>query len=120
MVEYRNRLSREKRWAQLDEDVDYHDEIEQYLSERRGSSVKILVPQKGEQKKIVDMAYQNALERLKRESGRKTKSEAALGELIQGIHSFCTSRGADFVTVRTDQPIEKALFKELLKVGITA
>lgn len=46
--------------------------------------------------------------------------EAALGELIQGIHSFCTSRGADFVTVRTDQPIEKALFKELLKVGITA
>lgn len=24
MVEYRNRMSREKRWAQLDEDVDYH------------------------------------------------------------------------------------------------
>jgi len=74
----------------LDDDVDYHSEIEQYLTERRGSSVKILVPQRGEQKKIVEMAYQNAIERLKRESGRKTKSEAALGELANrlGLSSF--------------------------------
>ena len=74
----------------LDADVEYHNEIEQYLSERRGSAVKILIPQKGEQKKIVDMAYQNAVERLRREAGRKTRSEAALGELANrlGLSSF--------------------------------
>ena len=36
------------------------------------------------------------------------------------IESFAVSRGAAFLTVRCDQPIEKVLFKELLKVGIIA
>ena len=36
------------------------------------------------------------------------------------IRSFCASRGVAFLTVRCDQPIEKVLFKELLKVGIMA
>ena len=36
------------------------------------------------------------------------------------IRSFCASRGVGFLTVRCDQPIEKVLFKELLKVGIMA
>ena len=34
------------------------------------------------------------------------------------IRSFCHSRGADFITVCTDRPIEKVLLQELLKVGI--
>ena len=38
----------------------------------------------------------------------------------EDIRSFCTSRGVAFLTVRCDQPIEKVLFKELLKVGIMA
>jgi len=42
----------------------------------------------------------------------------ALTELLSGLRSFCNSRGASFVSVPTDQPIEKILFKELLKVGI--
>lgn len=46
--------------------------------------------------------------------------ENAMKDLVDGIRSFCHSRGAEFVSVRTDQPIEKALFKELLKVGIMA
>ena len=36
------------------------------------------------------------------------------------LRSFCNSRGATYVSVCTDQPIEKVLFKELLKVGIIA
>lgn len=36
------------------------------------------------------------------------------------LRSFCNSRGATYVSVCTDQPIEKVLFKELLKVGIMA
>lgn len=44
----------------------------------------------------------------------------AMKEIHEDLQSFCNSRGAAFVSVCTDQPIEKALFKELLKVGIMA
>ena len=73
-----------------DSEFGYMDQLEQYLTEKRGSSVKIQVPQKGERKKIVEMAYQNAIERLKRETGRKTKAESALGELANrlGLTAF--------------------------------
>ena len=44
--------------------------------------------------------------------------QEALRDLIKDLRTFTVSRGASFVTVPTDQPIEKVLFKELLKVGI--
>jgi len=46
--------------------------------------------------------------------------EEAMRDLLADIKSYCASRDSDFVTVRTDQDIEKALFSELLKVGIMA
>ena len=42
----------------------------------------------------------------------------ALADYKKEIKSFCASRGADFVSVSTAEPIEKALFGELFKVGI--
>ena len=44
--------------------------------------------------------------------------EEALKDLEKDLYEFCVSRGATFITIQTDQPIEKVLFKELLKVGI--
>ena len=44
--------------------------------------------------------------------------QEALKDMKQDLKSFCSKRGADFITVRTDMPIEKVLFGELLKVGI--
>ena len=44
--------------------------------------------------------------------------EEALKDLQSDLYNFCVSRGAAFITLSTDQSIEKALFKELLKVGI--
>ena len=46
--------------------------------------------------------------------------EMAVRAHREELVSFCNSRGASFVSVCTDQPIEKVLFKELLKVGIMA
>ena len=46
--------------------------------------------------------------------------EQAIKEITDDLNSFCASRDALFVSVRCDQPIEKVLFKELLKVGIMA
>ena len=44
--------------------------------------------------------------------------EEALKDLESDLYNFCVSRGATFISIPTDQPIEKVLFKELLKVGI--
>ena len=55
----------------------------------------------------IDRASQNAYER-------------AMREIRESLSSFANSRGAAFISVCTDQPIEKVLFKELLKVGIMA
>ena len=44
--------------------------------------------------------------------------EEALRDFKQDIKTFCSKRGVDFITVRTDVPIERVLFSELLKVGI--
>ena len=46
--------------------------------------------------------------------------EQAITDYTSDLKRFCNSRGAAFVTFCTDEPIERALFKELLKVGIMA
>ena len=46
--------------------------------------------------------------------------EEAMNDFVAEIRSYCTSRGADFISVRTDEPIEKVLLGELLKVGVMA
>ena len=46
--------------------------------------------------------------------------EEALRDMQAELQSFCASRDAAFITVSTSEPIEKMLFKELLKVGIMA
>lgn len=44
--------------------------------------------------------------------------EEAFRDYQQDIKDFCAKRGVDFITLRTDVPIEKVLFSELLKVGV--
>lgn len=46
--------------------------------------------------------------------------EEALRDFKSDIKSFCSKRGADFISVSTDMPIERVLFSELLKAGIMA
>ncbi len=44
--------------------------------------------------------------------------EEALAEFLEDMKSYCHRRGADFISVTSDQPIERVLFGELFKVGI--
>ena len=46
--------------------------------------------------------------------------EEALRDFKQDIKTFCSKRGVDYISLRTDTPIERVLFSELLKVGIMA
>ena len=54
---------------------------------------------------------------------RITRSmQKAYGEAFEAyrseMKSFCSKRDVDYISVSTDQPIEKVLFGELLKVGV--
>ena len=55
--------------------------ILEYIEKQTETKVNITVPQKGENTKIIKMAYTNAVERLARESGRLNKSERFIDEL---------------------------------------
>ena len=68
-------------------------------------SESVAIDDEKNMKMKIDRASQNAY-------------EEAMRDLIDDLHQFCNSRGAAFVSVCTDQPIERVLFKELLKVGI--
>lgn len=63
--------------------------LEQMLCEKRGKKVKITVPQKGEQQKIVEMCRQNAAEYLAQAKGRTGEITAAVDELgrLLGLNS---------------------------------
>ena len=54
-----------------------------YLSQLAGERVTIHIPQKGEQKRLIDMAQTNALEELSRSLEKKSKEVVALQELSQ-------------------------------------
>lgn len=57
------------------------DLLEQYISSIAGKTVKISVPQKGEQKQLVEMAYKNAAEQLSQKVSYTAHEVAALEEL---------------------------------------
>lgn len=65
----------------LDREISDSEVVEQWLTEKHGSKVSVVVPQKGEQKHLVDMCRKNALERLAQTKGSTTGEFAVLEEL---------------------------------------
>ena len=64
--------------------------IESWLSEKKGRTVKILVPQRGMKEKLVEMARENAItvlwrdrERIKREEGRTIGAVKEIARLLE-------------------------------------
>ncbi len=57
--------------------------LEDYLTDKLKHRVKIIVPQKGENKKIVEMAYANASEKLSKRVERTGREVSALEELTK-------------------------------------
>lgn len=66
---------------ELDGECDDKENIEKYLSQKRGSNVSIVVPQKGEQARLVEMCKQNAAQKLTEQSVGKNRFGEALEEL---------------------------------------
>lgn len=65
----------------LDEALPDSELLQQLLSEARGSTVNIYVPQRGDNRHLVETAHINAVERLARESGRTRMEDKFVNEL---------------------------------------
>lgn len=65
----------------LDGPCDGQDLTARWLTERRGRTVRINVPQKGSQKQLVEMCHNNAAEYLAQQSGLSGRDASALDEL---------------------------------------
>jgi uncharacterized protein (DUF58 family) len=58
--------------------------------------------------------------KLKIDRSNHAAYDQALHDHMEDLRTFSASRGAEFISVSTEYPLEKMLFKELLKVGILA
>lgn len=67
----------------IDEPFDGVDILADYLAEKKGSKVTIAVPQRGEGKKIVEMAYKNASDKVAKFINSTAKDVKALEELTR-------------------------------------
>jgi excinuclease ABC subunit C len=69
---------------------------QEYLTKIAGHKITITIPQKGEQKRLVEMAENNALEELSRKTHKKSKEIIALQELskllgLSGVPEYIES-----------------------------
>lgn len=65
----------------LDGEIEDEELLTRWLSERRGKSVKFLVPQRGDQYQLVQMCRKNAAEHIAQQAGTSGRDASALDEL---------------------------------------
>ncbi len=65
----------------VDGEIDGIDSLNEYISQKRGKSVRIYIPEKGENASLVELSRDNAAEKLAQHIGRTGKTVAALDEL---------------------------------------
>jgi len=70
----------------LDGELEDRELLEQWLSEKAGRKVSITIPQKGEQRSLVEMCRQNAAEHLANPKGRQGATAAAVDELMRMLN----------------------------------
>ena len=66
---------------EIDGEVEDKENIEKWLSEKRGSNVNIVVPQKGTQARLVEMCKSNAMQKLSEKYRCNDRNREALEEL---------------------------------------
>lgn len=66
---------------EIDGEVEDKENIEKWLSEKRGTNVSIVIPQKGTQAKLVEMCKQNAMQKLSEKYRVNDRNREALEEL---------------------------------------
>ena len=72
----------------LQTDIDDREIINIWLNEKRGGSVKINIPQKGEQAKLVEMAKNNAKDALRQFKDRTVKNDEFLNQVFSEMNEL--------------------------------
>ncbi len=95
----------------LEEEIEDHDLIEEWLGTRRGGRVYLRIPKKGTKEKLVEMAHENAVivltrdrERIKREEGRtigamREISDALGMETVSRVEAYDISNISGYESV---------------------
>ncbi len=103
----------------LQEEIEDLDTIAEWLTERRGNKVRILIPQKGLKERMVELAEKNAelvlskdRERIKKEEGRTIGAMKELAELLgmqelSRVEAFDISNISGFQSVGSMVVFEK-------------
>ena len=73
------------RFVTVDGEVEDKELIERYLSEKKGKRVYIAIPQRGQQKSLVDMTRQNAAERVAKTRGAVLGRELSVLEELKEL-----------------------------------
>ncbi len=114
----------------MDGPVEDEELIVRWLSEKRGKSVKVMVPQRGEQHQLVQMCRSNAAESIARYTGTSGRDASALDELrrLLGLekapayiesYDISNQQGADnvagMVVFENGRPLKSAYRKFKIK-----
>ena len=67
----------------LDGETEDYELICEWLSEKRGKKVSVIIPQRGEKAKVSEMCLNNAVQKLSEYLGRKSSETAVLDELAK-------------------------------------
>lgn len=117
----------------IDGEVEDEELITRWLSEKRGKTVKLLVPQRGDQFQLVQMCRSNAAESIARHTGSSGREASALDELrrLLGLektpayiesYDISNQQGADnvagMVVFENGRPLKSAYRKFKIKTVV--
>lgn len=90
LMEYYDMKEEAPKTVVVDGEVEHCAELEEYLSEKTGHAVHLLIPQKGDQKELIDMARENASQHISEKTRRTSREISALDELsrLLGLHKI--------------------------------
>lgn len=115
---------------EIDAEPEDKESLEKWLSEKRGTSVEIVVPQRGEQARLVDMCRNNATQKLCEKYSGSDRTRDALEELslMLGLknapeyieaydisHTAGSDNVAGMVVFENGRPLKKAYKRFMIK-----
>ena len=114
----------------VDGEIEDGELMERWLSEKAGRRVRIVLPQKGEQARLIEMCRNNAAERIAQQTGMAGRDAAALDELARLLglpepplyiesYDISNTGGADnvagMVVFENGRPLKAAYRRFLIK-----
>ena len=76
----------------LDGQPSCQQELEEYLSKKAGRSIQLLIPQKGDQMKLLSMAKENASQQIAEQTRRTSRENFCIGRACKAFRAAESSK----------------------------